>query len=153
MIVGVLSSLALPSFLNQVNRARESEAKNYIGTINRGQQAYFVTELQLATDIDDLEIGLPQTGGEYQTNNYLYEIVSDDPLAIATVQARPVRDSLRAHIGVAAVVSQGQINEVTTTLCEAELTPASGGADGTQVGTVSSDGSSVECASDYEEIS
>ena len=40
IIVGVLAAVALPNFLGQVGKARETEAKNAIGTINRGQQTF-----------------------------------------------------------------------------------------------------------------
>ncbi|MCG9891438.1 MAG: prepilin-type N-terminal cleavage/methylation domain-containing protein [Thermosynechococcaceae cyanobacterium MS004] len=40
IIVGVLAAIALPSFLNQIGKARGSEAKSNLGTINRSQQAY-----------------------------------------------------------------------------------------------------------------
>jgi type IV pilus assembly protein PilA len=41
IIIGVLSAVALPNLLGQVGKARETEAKNGVGTINRAQQAYF----------------------------------------------------------------------------------------------------------------
>jgi type IV pilus assembly protein PilA len=40
IIVGVLAAIALPSFLNQIGKARGSEAKSAIGTINRSQHTY-----------------------------------------------------------------------------------------------------------------
>jgi type IV pilus assembly protein PilA len=40
IIVGVLAAIALPSFLNQIGKARGSEAKSSHGVINRSQQAY-----------------------------------------------------------------------------------------------------------------
>jgi type IV pilus assembly protein PilA len=40
IIVGVLAAIALPSFLNQIGKARGSEAKSSLGTMNRSQQAY-----------------------------------------------------------------------------------------------------------------
>ncbi|HBB34438.1 MAG TPA: hypothetical protein DC064_22270, partial [Cyanobacteria bacterium UBA9273] len=39
IIIGILSAIALPSFLNQANKAKESEAKQYTGSMNRAQQA------------------------------------------------------------------------------------------------------------------
>jgi type IV pilus assembly protein PilA len=39
IIVGVLAAIALPSFLNQIGRARGSEATSNLGTIHRGMQA------------------------------------------------------------------------------------------------------------------
>lgn len=40
IIIGVLAAVALPNLLNQVGKARETEAKNAVGTINRAQQSY-----------------------------------------------------------------------------------------------------------------
>lgn len=40
IIVGVLTAIALPNLLAQVGRARETELKNAVGTVNRSQQAY-----------------------------------------------------------------------------------------------------------------
>ncbi len=40
IIVGILAAVSLPSFLGQIGKAREAEAKTHLGTISRGQQAY-----------------------------------------------------------------------------------------------------------------
>lgn len=40
IVVGILSAIALPNLLNQVGKAREAEAKNSLGILSRGQQAY-----------------------------------------------------------------------------------------------------------------
>ena len=39
IIIGVLAAIALPNLLGQVGKARQSEAKNNLGAVNRGQQA------------------------------------------------------------------------------------------------------------------
>ncbi len=39
IIIGVLAAIALPNLLGQVGKARQSEAKNNLGAINRAQQA------------------------------------------------------------------------------------------------------------------
>ena len=41
IIIGILSAIPLPAFLNQANKAKQSEAKQYIASINKGQQAYY----------------------------------------------------------------------------------------------------------------
>jgi len=41
IIIGILSAIALPSFLNQAKKAKQSEAKTYVGSLNRGDQAYY----------------------------------------------------------------------------------------------------------------
>lgn len=52
IIVGVLAAVALPNLLGQVGKARETEAKNAIGTINRSQQElhFDAKEFRPATD-------------------------------------------------------------------------------------------------------
>jgi type IV pilus assembly protein PilA len=55
IIVGVLAAIALPSFLNQIGKARGSEAKSNIGTINRSQQAYRLENNTMATALTQLD--------------------------------------------------------------------------------------------------
>ncbi len=50
IIIRILSAIALPSFLNQANKAKQSEAKQYIASINKGQQAYYA-EMGVKGDI------------------------------------------------------------------------------------------------------
>ena len=42
IIIGLLAAIALPSFLSQADKARFAEAKAYIGTMSRLQQAYYL---------------------------------------------------------------------------------------------------------------
>ena len=49
IIIGILAAIALPSFLNQANKARQSEAQTYIGSLNRGQQAYYLEKSVFAS--------------------------------------------------------------------------------------------------------
>lgn len=67
IIIGILAAIALPAFLNQANRARESEAANYIGAANRGQQAYFLERLKFADELSVLEVAVPD-----ETDNFIY---------------------------------------------------------------------------------
>ena len=49
IIIGVLAAVALPNLLAQVGKARESEGKNAVGTINRAQQGYHFEKKAFAT--------------------------------------------------------------------------------------------------------
>ncbi|NJL84233.1 MAG: prepilin-type N-terminal cleavage/methylation domain-containing protein, partial [Chloroflexaceae bacterium] len=42
IIVGILAAIALPNLLGQIGKSRETEGKNAIGAVNRGQQAFHV---------------------------------------------------------------------------------------------------------------
>lgn len=67
IIIGILSAIALPSFLNQAKKAKQSEAKTYVGSINRGQQAYMTENDTFGTDINLLGVGINTS-----TANYTY---------------------------------------------------------------------------------
>ena len=56
IILGTLSTIALPSFIGQVGKAREVDAKNNLGTIARAQQAYHFEKRSFADDINNLNI-------------------------------------------------------------------------------------------------
>ena len=58
IIIGILSAIALPAFLNQANKARQSEAKQALGAINRGQQAYYLEKQLFSSNIFGLGLGL-----------------------------------------------------------------------------------------------
>jgi len=77
IIVGVLAAIALPSFLNQIGKARGSEAKSSIGTINRSQQAYRLENSLFASNLGDLDAKIT---GKF----YTYTVT---PAATATTSA------------------------------------------------------------------
>lgn len=88
LIIGVLASIALPSFLNQANKARLSEAKTYIGSVNRGQQTYYLEKGVFASTIAQLDDVIPT-----QTENYDYSIPSGDFTSEAIILASPKAES------------------------------------------------------------
>ncbi len=68
IIIGVLGSIALPSFLNQVWKARGAEAKSILGTINRAQQAYRLENGTMASSSTLLNAPVVQKFYHYQVN-------------------------------------------------------------------------------------
>jgi type IV pilus assembly protein PilA len=56
VIVGVLAGIALPSYLNQAAKARGSEAKSAIGTLNRAQISYRLERGMFGTALNDLDV-------------------------------------------------------------------------------------------------
>ncbi|MEM9447584.1 MAG: type IV pilin-like G/H family protein [Cyanobacteria bacterium P01_E01_bin.6] len=156
IIIGILSAIALPSFLNQANRARESEAKQYIGSMNRAQQAFYLDEVDFTSDMSDLGLGLATT-----TTNYKYVFdgggATDD--SSVTNQGQPTRGGanspIRAYIGGVSAHVQGAAGEATTTgvLCEAITPPVAGGPDGAQATGFTSSAPPTCPTASYENIS
>lgn len=93
IIIGILSAIALPSFLNQANKARQSEAQTYVGSINRGQQAYFLEKNTFGA-LSNLELGISNT------ENYTYasSASGSGAAAVATTTATPTA-TLKGYAG------------------------------------------------------
>jgi type IV pilus assembly protein PilA len=58
IIIGILAAIALPSFLNQANKARQSEAKTYVGSFNKGQQAWYTENTAFNAVLPELGVGV-----------------------------------------------------------------------------------------------
>ncbi len=50
IIIGILTAIALPSFLNQSNKAKLTEAKNTVRSVSESQKAFFVEEASFITE-------------------------------------------------------------------------------------------------------
>lgn len=74
IIIGILSAIALPSFLNQTAKARQSEARTNVGAMNRAQQAYYLETQGFATDANQVPTALGI--GVQNSNNYSYSASS-----------------------------------------------------------------------------
>jgi type IV pilus assembly protein PilA len=111
IIIGILSAIALPSFLSQANKAKQSEAKQYLSSINKGQQAYYAENTKFADQITSLGIGLKTA-----TNNYTYPA----PVTAAdgvTAIAQPA-NALKGYSAAVGLVAAGDANTTQSVLCE-----------------------------------
>jgi type IV pilus assembly protein PilA len=134
IIIGILSAIALPSFLNQANKAKQSEAKTYVGSANRAQQAYYLENSEFVLDVADFgQLGL---GIETDTANYTYALAAQEDGVLT--QAQPSKDgalddqsSVKAYVGGVKIGTSGT-GEATTlaVLCEAIDAPVADGATG-----------------------
>jgi len=119
IIIGILSAIALPSFLNQANKAKQSEAKQYTGSMNRAQQAKYAEAGGFVTDsIDKLGIGI-----KTQTTNYTYAVSGTSNSAVAN-QGKPSVGALKAYTGSVVLSVVASTSEATTlaVLCESKGT-------------------------------
>lgn len=110
IIIGVLASIATPTFLAQANKARGAEARNNLGVINRTQVAYYTSESEFADSLEELDIGLPE-----KSNNYTYDVTASKTAANAT--ATPNNDQINGY--ASAVLLTGN-NRTATVLCESD---------------------------------
>ena len=134
IIIGILSAIALPSFLNQAKKAKQSESKTYIGSLNKGQQAYhsendkFLSDASIgsgtSTSITILGVGI-----KTQTDYYTYFTSGDSTTSPSTAQqsisysqTNTATGGLKTHAGKVYVISQGSGNSQeyssASVLCE-----------------------------------
>jgi prepilin-type N-terminal cleavage/methylation domain-containing protein len=121
IIIGILAAIALPSFLNQANKARQSEAKSYTGSMNRAQQAYYLEKNRFTTDISLLGLGI-----KTQTENYNYTIATPTAGAVNGL-GTPLINALKGYVGTTWVGTTADGGEATTLaiLCESTVATAS----------------------------
>jgi len=85
------------SYLSQRNRAKESEAKMYVGSMNRAQQALFIEKSAFATSVNALGIGI-----KTETTNYKYSVRATKQTAFNYgVSKKP---ELKSYVGGAFVI-------------------------------------------------
>lgn len=107
VIIGILSSIALPTLINMVRKAKEPEAMLNIANSSKSQAPYYIEKGKFLINIDKLNIAIPQEHDEYsglvatlaafasssdvevsskESENYLYVIIAIDdddvPMAI-----------------------------------------------------------------------
>ncbi len=126
IIIGILSAIALPSFLNQANKAKQAEAKQYVGTLNRVQQAYYLEKSQFASDLTALATPVPS-----QTDNYAYTFTAAAENVIS--YGTSSKEALKSYAGMVAISVVTASSDATTTavLCEANTPAAAKAADPT----------------------
>jgi prepilin-type N-terminal cleavage/methylation domain-containing protein len=120
IIIGILSAIALPSFLNQAKKARQSEAKTYVGSMNRGQQAFYTENDAFTSSVDAMGVGIGT-----QTANYVYIAVAGVGLGTNLFAANysssvNPTSGLKNYGGVVSLRTAGVNSEVTSLafMCE-----------------------------------
>ncbi len=134
----VFVNIALPSiqYAGQAARAKEAEAKQNIGSMNRAQQAYYLEKDSFSWQIEDLGIGM-----RTETTNYHYQItIADKERAVALGTAKT--DGLKSYAGGVFAIHDSSA-EVTTVAIECQSDQATQ----TPVEPPTLNGTEPQCAS------
>ncbi|MEG4842498.1 type IV pilin-like G/H family protein [Microcoleus sp. B9-D4] len=114
----IVGAIALPSFIGcgGGNKAKLSEAKQYVSSMNKGQQAIYVEDGAFSNSVNALGLGI-----KTQTTNYNYSTISTKNAAFSYGVARS--NNLTSYVGAVFLVpvSQAANKEMTTVsiLCAA----------------------------------
>jgi type IV pilus assembly protein PilA len=118
MCIGLMTAIVLPSFLNQAGKAKQSEGKQYISLMNRGQQAYFAEKSAFATSVNALGLGI-----KTETTNYKYLTRATKTAAFNYgVSKQKKEKSFVGGVFLVPAYPNAPKDEMTTTsiLCEAD---------------------------------
>lgn len=117
LVLPILAAIALPSFLNQANKAREAEAENYVGAMLRAQQAHHIEYARFSPSIEDLQIGLSNESG-----NYTYDVKVQPGDASVIITASPKQEGLKSYTGAVYTIGDDPSTATTTTqLCKSDI--------------------------------
>ncbi len=124
IIIGILAAIALPTFLGQVNKARQAEGRNFIATAVKAQQVNFLEQNEFATDFTGLqgEVGL-STDLKFYTPSFGHTTNPTSGIGYVTnIFADAKRTTLKDYVGVAwaAQIGGATIPEIYTAVFEQE---------------------------------
>ena len=74
LIIAILAAIALPQYNKAVEKARATEIVAVVDTLSKGAELYLLsnrTDTMTLRDMEDEEIGLKLSGGQYD-NDYIY---------------------------------------------------------------------------------
>ena len=104
--------LFLPQLLDSSVKARQSEAKQTLGVLSRGQQANYFENQTFADDFATLALGIDE-----ETDNYRYSIENHSDHVFHFAEAK--KDGIRYYIG--AVFKVEDVEIPVAVLCQLEI--------------------------------
>ncbi|MEG4810832.1 type IV pilin-like G/H family protein [Microcoleus sp. F8-D3] len=121
MFIALIDLPSTLSYLSQRNRAKKSEAKMYVGSMNRAQQALFIEKSAFVTSVNALEIGIKK-----ETKKYNYSVFATKQTAFNYGVSK--QKDIKSYVGVVFVIpatkfdSNASKNKITTAsiLCVAD---------------------------------
>ncbi len=140
IIIGILAAVALPSLLSQTQKAKQVEARNTIGALNRAQQAYNLDKGGFAA-LADVGVGVKS-----QTSNYEYRVAgaATDSTGVANI-AKTLSTNLKPYTGLVWTEADTATSQSTTRaiLCE-EKQPKATSSDPSVVAAAQDCGANME---------
>lgn len=128
LILGILASIAIPSLMRQTEKAREAEAKNNLGAINRAQEVHMFENSFFATDMVELNLQLTVgqlNGGNYETEFYTYSVsgIPNSNVVRHLATAKPFYTTDIKDVSSAVFRSSGTFSSLICLGNDASVTP------------------------------
>ncbi|MEG3842021.1 type IV pilin-like G/H family protein [Microcoleus sp. herbarium14] len=129
---------------NQQNKARQTEAKQYVSSMNRAQQAFYAEYATFSSTLQKLGIGIKS-----ETENYSYSIVLSNDKRFAQSMALAKIDGLKNYTGIVSLIKSPNDESTSTQSRLCESNQPSKDLPGTPISTNSPD---LQCPSGYSDV-
>jgi type IV pilus assembly protein PilA len=127
IIIGILAAIALPNFLGQVAKAKQSEAKQNIAVVNRIQTAYRAQNSAFATSFDVLATGTMSGDNQFKSKSYTYTLATTQDTS--TMKAATEDSALKMYQGgTVRFINATKQSVIASIICEA-VTSGAGSSD------------------------
>jgi type IV pilus assembly protein PilA len=106
VIIGILTAISIPSFLNQTAKAKQTEAKQNIAVVIRSQQLRYSEQSSFAPTFDELALGnLRGTTNSTATGFYIYDLAAGggNMTRLMTITASTQDSNLKSYSGALAI--------------------------------------------------
>jgi prepilin-type N-terminal cleavage/methylation domain-containing protein len=139
VIIGILATIALPTFLSQINKARQAEARNAVATAGKLQQSTFIQKEAFSNSFTSpyvytgatgrtVEVGGLLSQGQVETELKFYSL-SIDAITFpgvgnidvaSSISAIPIQSTLKAYFNGlwVAQLAGTEVPEVYSKVCE-----------------------------------
>ena len=115
IILGIVSAIALPSLLGQVNKAKQVEAKSSVDVIIKGQQAYQLEKGTFSDSIEELNLGVKS-----EAVNYRYQIVPQASKKRVMITAQAKNTGLKSYTGAVFTIRKDGVTTTVAGICETD---------------------------------
>jgi type IV pilus assembly protein PilA len=126
IIIGILAAIALPNFLNQTGKAKQSEAKQNVALINKTQNSYRAENSSFASNFNILAVGSVAdtvSAGNGTTTNYTYSMAGGTETSTVSAVTRDA--GLKGYSGADLRYANASSQSVITTIvCETDALAA-----------------------------
>jgi type IV pilus assembly protein PilA len=117
IIIGILAAIALPNFLGQGAKAKQTEAKQNVGLVNRIQTVYRSENSAFATSFDILATGTMSGADVYKSKSYTYTLAADQDTTTTKVES--LDTALKVYqSGTVRFINASKQSVVASLICE-----------------------------------
>ena len=120
IIIGILAAIALPNFLNQGAKAKQTEAKQNVGMHNRLQTVYRSENAGFASEFNDLAMGTLSGSSNATTTSYSYTLTGTIDNSNLSAQSKDT--ALKSYMGVSSLyLNTSSKNVIASVICETKV--------------------------------